>query len=87
MPQVAEEWHSRAACRGLREALFFPPPVAERKDQRRQRERKAKAICEECPVKDLCLAYALRIEETYGIWGGLNEAERRVLSSRRRAAS
>jgi hypothetical protein len=27
------------------------------------------------------LEYALRVEEPIGIWGGLNEAERRALTS------
>lgn len=87
MPHDAEEWHARAACRGSRASLFFAPTSSERRDQRRQRERKAKALCAECPVREACLSYALRIEEAYGIWGGLSEAERRGLVIRRRAAS
>jgi WhiB family redox-sensing transcriptional regulator len=30
-------------------------------------------------VRAECLAYALNIREPHGIWGGLTEAERRVL--------
>jgi WhiB family redox-sensing transcriptional regulator len=40
------------------------------------REKEAKAICATCGVRKDCLAYALRIHEPYGIWGGMNEAER-----------
>jgi len=43
------------------------------------RERKAKSICAVCPVRIECLEYAVRIREPHGIWGGLNEIERRVL--------
>jgi len=43
------------------------------------RERKAKSICAACPVRIECLEYAVRIREPHGIWGGLNEIERRVL--------
>jgi WhiB family transcriptional regulator, redox-sensing transcriptional regulator len=76
-------WQWRAACRGEDSALFFPPSEVEPKEERLARERKAKAICGGCPVRVECLEYALRIRETHGIWGGLSEAERRVLLSRR----
>jgi hypothetical protein len=38
---------------------------------------KAKAICAECPVRPACLDYAIQIRELHGIWGGLNELERK----------
>jgi WhiB family transcriptional regulator, redox-sensing transcriptional regulator len=41
--------------------------------------RQAKAICARCPLQDACLAYALQGQETYGIWGGHTERERRRL--------
>lgn len=72
-------WQLRAACRGPESALFFPPTTPERKDERDLRESKAKAICRECPVQAECLDYALGIREPHGIWGGLTEAERRLL--------
>ena len=43
----------------------------------------AKAICATCPVRGLCLEYALAVREPYGIWGGLNEYERRRLLPRK----
>ena len=74
-----ENWRIRAACRGPETALFFPPANAERRDERDARERRAKSICRECPVQTECLDYALGIREPHGIWGGLTEAERRLL--------
>jgi len=74
-----DEWQVRAACRGPQAAAFFPPPQFERKDERLQREARAKSICATCPVRRPCLEYALEIREPHGIWGGLNEAERRAL--------
>ena len=74
-----EEWQVRAACRGPQAAVFFPPPQFERKEEKLQRERRAKEICESCVVKRACLDYALRIREPHGIWGGLNEVERKQL--------
>lgn len=37
----------------------------------------AKAICKDCPVKDLCLCFALVTRQEFGVWGGLTESERR----------
>jgi WhiB family transcriptional regulator, redox-sensing transcriptional regulator len=76
----AEElWQAKAACRGPQTSLFFPPSHFERKDDKELRESRAKAICATCPVKRSCLEYAVRIKEPHGIWGGLNEVERRSL--------
>jgi len=36
----------------------------------------AKAICETCPVKDLCLKESIINKEPFGVWGGVGEAER-----------
>lgn len=38
-----------------------------------------KEICDECPVRNLCLAYAIEQQEEYGIFGGLTPGERRKL--------
>ena len=76
---VHETWHLRAACRGPESALFFPPSTPERRDDREARESHAKEICAQCHVRDDCLEFALRVREAHGIWGGLTEAERRVL--------
>ena len=76
---VDSTWKERAACRGPDTWLFFPPNQFERKDEKLAREEQAKAICATCPVREPCLAYALRIREPHGIWGGMSEAERRPL--------
>jgi WhiB family redox-sensing transcriptional regulator len=80
---INETWQLRAACRGPESALFFPPTYSERKDERDARETKAKSICVTCPVRGECLEYALTIREPHGIWGGLNEHERRELLAAR----
>jgi WhiB family redox-sensing transcriptional regulator len=82
--QRAEElWQERAACKGPQSAVFFPPSNLERKDERDARERRAKAICATCPVRRPCLDYAIRIREPHGIWGGLNELERKQAIAQR----
>ena len=74
---LEETWQLRAACRGPDSSLFFPPSYFERKEEKEFREERAKAICKTCSVRRECLAYALRIREPHGIWGGLNEIERK----------
>jgi WhiB family transcriptional regulator, redox-sensing transcriptional regulator len=82
-------WQFRAACRGEDTALFFAPNYFEQRQEKEAREAKAKRICHVCPVRIDCLEYALRIREPYGVWGGLNESERRTLlrERERRAVS
>ncbi len=83
-------WQHLAACRG-ESSLFFAEGATEERTVRRDREARAKAICAGCPVRTDCLEYALRTREPYGLWGGLNEYERRVVLRERareeRAAS
>jgi WhiB family redox-sensing transcriptional regulator len=72
-------WQVRAACRGPQAVVFFPPSHFERKDEKLERETRAKDICNQCAVREPCLEYAVSIREPHGIWGGLNEVERRPL--------
>ena len=73
-------WQQAAACRGReRSGAFYPPGHHESRDERAERERTAKAICEDCLVRVSCLDYALSIHEPFGIWGGLTEHERQSL--------
>lgn len=72
------DWQAAAACRRADGNLFFGPerePLAARRD----RERRAKAICATCPVSEFCRAHALAYREPYGVWGGLTERERAVI--------
>ena len=77
--QADENWQVKAACRGPHATVFFPPSQFERKEDKLRREARAKEICVDCSVKSACLDYAIEIREPHGIWGGLNEAERRQL--------
>jgi WhiB family transcriptional regulator, redox-sensing transcriptional regulator len=80
--RVDDLWQAKAACRGPQASVFFPPSHFERKDEKEAREARAKAICAACPVRRPCLDYALRIREPHGIWGGLNEVERKQILAR-----
>ena len=76
-------WQHEAACRGGDSAWFFAPNYFEKRSEKDGREAKAKAVCARCPVRPECLEYALRIREPHGVWGGMNEMERRALLRRR----
>ena len=74
------DWHADAACQDADIELFFST------NERDQGQ--ALAYCAVCPVRDACLQQALMHRETFGIWGGTTEAERRRIlrASRRHAA-
>jgi WhiB family redox-sensing transcriptional regulator len=69
-------WQDQAACRFADPALFHGPDEEDERSRIR-RERNAKAICAGCPVRAECLALADNRRDAHGIWGGLNEDERR----------
>lgn len=69
----APDWRTSAACLG-REDDMFP-------DNSEAGIAHAKAICGPCPVRDACLADALRTGDNHwGIRGGLKPEERRKLT-------
>lgn len=42
----------------------------------------ARKLCAGCPVKNVCLSYALDNYEPFGVWGGLSTRERKELLRR-----
>ncbi|MEU9201633.1 WhiB family transcriptional regulator [Streptomyces sp. NPDC048332] len=76
-----ENWRMRAACREDDPDLFFPigstgPALVQTEE--------AKAVCRGCPVRRECLRWALDNGQDAGVWGGLDETERRALKRRSR---
>ena len=69
-------WQESAACRQADPELFFPIGATGMAQADIQR---AKAICASCPVRRPCLIYALATGQEFGIWGGRDENERRLL--------
>jgi WhiB family redox-sensing transcriptional regulator len=70
-------WREEAACSGLDTRLFFP--LAE---EDAGLLGLARQVCESCPVREACLAYAIESRQTVGIWGGATTRERRRLRRR-----
>ncbi|MFV6049986.1 WhiB family transcriptional regulator [Streptomyces sp. NPDC056297] len=69
-----EEWGERAVCRAADPEELFVEGAA---------QNRAKAVCNGCPVRTECLAYALDQRIEHGVWGGTTDRERRALLRRR----
>jgi len=80
------EWQYGGRCMDMDSEVFFSPE-AERGAKRTRREDAAKALCRQCPVIDRCREHALRVQEPYGVWGGLSESERAELVGQQSIAS
>lgn len=84
------EWRDDARCvdDGRLTNVFFPagePQSGEGSEHVQAMEAQAKAICATCPSREPCLEFALRTNQPYGVWGGLNNREiQRVRAVRRR---
>jgi WhiB family transcriptional regulator, redox-sensing transcriptional regulator len=77
------DWQLLGSCRASDSDLFFHPEN-ERGQARERRETAAKAVCGGCPVLERCRDHALSVGETYGVWGGMSEAERlKILATTR----
>ncbi len=76
-------WQESAACRHADTELFFPIGSGGHAEGEM---RQAKALCASCPVRQACLRYALITGQEFGIWGGYDENERRLLRAMARTA-
>ncbi len=74
---MSVDWRQRAACRNTNPDLFFP--VGTSGDTVERQVAAAKALCARCLVRCACLGWALDTGQDAGIWGGLDEDERRTL--------
>jgi WhiB family redox-sensing transcriptional regulator len=73
-------WTKYARCKNFDPEIFFPISDKDT-DLGMRQQRTAKQICGSCPVHRECLAFALKTQQAYGVWGGLSETERRSLVS------
>jgi WhiB family transcriptional regulator, redox-sensing transcriptional regulator len=76
-------WQSLGACRDSDPDLFFP--IAASGPGLRQIA-EAKAVCARCPVRIVCLSYALDTGQHAGVWGGASAEERQGIRSARAVA-
>lgn len=81
--QVADSWRRHAACRQIGPDIFYEVLS----------EDQAKAICDQCPVREACLDFAVnevdagqsdKLVSGLGVWGGMSGDERVQLRKRLR---
>jgi hypothetical protein len=70
-PVPITNWIGNAACAAADPEAFFPASP--------ESDAKAKQYCAGCPVRAECRDYALAAGVEYGVWGGLNEDERKAI--------
>lgn len=80
-PLLDLTWMAHAACGPGTEHLFVGPQLTSAAAVKR-----AKRICEDCPVWAACLEYAVATGQREGVWGG-RSARQLARASRARRAS
>lgn len=68
-------WRDDAPCAQIGGDVFF--------DTDRHAAANAKRVCLTCPVRTECAEFAIRANQTYGIWGGM--APKTIRAERRTA--
>ena len=68
-------WKEQGVCATVEPEVWFS-------EGRTSRTRRALGLCEDCPVRRHCLAFALVFREEFGVWGGLAVSDRRPLEAR-----
>jgi hypothetical protein len=66
-----QDW-SLARCKGMSDLFFSETP---------SKVRKAKSICENCPLRRPCLMSALERSEAWGVWAGLDYKDLRLVAT------
>lgn len=71
--ETGTAWKQEGLCSQTDPDLFFP--------EQGDSAVVPKRICKRCPVRQLCLQYALDHREPHGVWGGITAHERRHMLS------
>ena len=75
-------------CSEVDPELFFPIDRLDSTLSHREfyeNEEGAKQVCDACPYKLACLAYALERPDIQGIWGGATQGDRRRITRKMNA--
>ena len=84
VPVAETDWRKRSLCTRESPDLFFPVGNGEGAQLQVQ---EAKRVCRDCEVREPCLSWALDAGVKDGVWGGLDEEERRGLLAQRQRRS
>ncbi len=71
-------WHTMALCDGMDQEIFFgATDVSSAKPAMTMTQlKKAREICNACPVFEDCITYSLEEREAYGVWAGISRRTR-----------
>jgi WhiB family transcriptional regulator, redox-sensing transcriptional regulator len=78
---AATSWMSEGMCSQTDPETFFAPD-----DAGPNWYTDAITVCQGCPIRSTCLAYAIENGIEYGVWGGSTEADRRRWTQETQAA-
>lgn len=83
-------WEEDINCRNAPTEIFFPvvetasaPGLDVIEEEPPYPTPEAKALCDRCPVRADCLAYALANDITYGTYGGMSAYQRDLIAKKR----
>lgn len=79
------DWMVKAACRGHNPENWFPEDLPRSPKLRAKAVETATRVCESCPVRDECNAYADALDTASGIWGGTRRNARVIPPTIRRS--
>lgn len=79
LTSISLPWQEDALCAQTDPECFFPEKGTSARD--------AIAVCQQCPVAEECLAFALREQVAHGVWGGKTPFQRRQMLKQKQAAS
>lgn len=63
----------RIACKDEDPETFYPPTYRE------SSVTPARRVCQACPLEYTCAAWAIKVGEAHGVWGGTTPDERRAV--------
>ena len=69
-PLLATEWMHHALCRVEGDPSWWAIPYGLRGHARAEWISRAVSICDDCPVRQECLSWAVEVGEKFGILGG-----------------
>ena len=73
---TVQGWMGRAACTGYDPQWWYPEEGDE------EGKGKALRVCNECPVRDLCLMWSFVVDDRWGTLGGKTQFQRTAIRNR-----
>lgn len=64
-----EQWMEEGKCKGKDVETFVPPYTGHHRRLPLPQLEEAHKLCRSCPVKSECLAYAIRTNSQWSVWG------------------